>query len=90
MPSRCAAAAPSTTTGSRSVAALRKLPCQTLVPTARGRPRLAALIEIALVSIDGISGDRKTLPLTAPVYWTCVTGPIRAIIAGATSGSSAV
>ncbi len=37
---------------------------------------------MALVSIDGISGLRYTLPLTAPVYWTCVTGPIRAIIAG--------
>src|ERR1700689_1765161 len=44
----------------------------------------------ALVSTAGISGVRYTLPSTLPVSATFSTGLMRAIIAGATSGSSAV
>ena len=58
MPSRRAAAAPSTQTGSVAVAALRKRPCATVVPTAPGRLRLLAATLSALVSTAGISGVR--------------------------------
>ena len=58
MPRRCAAAAPSTQTGSVAVAALRKRPCATVVPTAPGRLRLVAATLSALVLTDGISGLR--------------------------------
>ncbi len=57
MPSRWAAAAPSTATGSRAVAALRNRPCARLVPATAGRPRVAASTLSALVSIAGMSGD---------------------------------
>ena len=36
-----------------------------------------------------MSGLRKTFALVDPVYCTCCTGPMRAIIPGAASGSSA-
>ncbi len=57
MPSRCAAAAPSTATGSRAVAAFRNRPCARLVPDTAGRPRVAASTLRPLVSIWGMSGD---------------------------------
>ena len=91
MPRRWAAAAPSTQTGSWAVAAFRKVPSASVVPTAPGRPRLVAATEMALVSIEGMRGLRKVLAFdTAPVYWTSVTGPMRPIIPGASVGSSAV
>ena len=55
IPRRWAAAAPSTQTGSWAVAALRKLPSATLVPTVGSKPRLAASTERALVSMAGMS-----------------------------------
>ena len=58
MPSSCAAAAPSTQTGSRAVAALRNSPCARLVPAVAGRPRVAASTVSALVFTAGISGER--------------------------------
>ena len=57
MPSRCAAAAPSTATGSRAVAALRNWPWARLVPAAAGRSKVAASTLIAPVWIAGMSGD---------------------------------
>ena len=58
MPSRCAAAAPSTATGSRAVAAFSHAPRAIDVPTACSRPRLAAFTLSALVWTEGISGER--------------------------------
>ena len=58
MPSRRAAAAPSTQTGSVAVAGLRKRPCATVVPTAPGRFRSVASTLSELVSTAGISGVR--------------------------------
>ena len=58
MPMSCAAAAPSTHTGSCCVAALRNSPCARLVSAAAGRPRVAASTVSALVSTLGMSGER--------------------------------
>jgi len=91
MPIRCAAAAPSTATGSFSVAAFRKVPWATVVPTAAGRPRLVASTVSALVSTEGISGLRKALLLpTVPMSWTLVTPCMRLIIPGEVLGNWAV
>src|SRR5215469_3970554 len=84
MPSRRAVAAPSTATGSRAVAVFRNWPCARLAPDAAGRFRLAASTLRELVSIEGISGDLKTLTLlTVPMSCTSVTPGSRAIMAGA-------
>ena len=46
-------------------------------------PRLAASTERALVSTEGMNGLLKTLALlSAPTYWTSVTGPMRPIMPG--------
>jgi hypothetical protein len=54
MPRRLAAAEPSTATGWLAVAALRYLPWATVVRTAAGRLRLAALTVRALVLMLGM------------------------------------
>jgi hypothetical protein len=58
MPSRWAAAYPSTATGSFSVAAFRQVPCATEAPTTPGRPRLEAATVSALVWIGLTYGLR--------------------------------
>ena len=60
MPSRLAASAPRTTAGYRAVAALRNVPWARVAPRVAGREASAAVSEMPLVSMAGMSELRYT------------------------------
>jgi hypothetical protein len=86
-PRRLAADAPSTTAGYRAVAALSHVPLATPAPTVPSRSVRAASTERLPVSAGGMWSLRYTEDeLSIAVAVTEVTGPIRPIIATASSG----
>ncbi len=86
MPSRSAAVLPSTTAGSRDVAASRKRPVRTEPPTVSRRSVSDAWTLMPPVSVSGMASVRRTVASTPVSPLAAVTGPMRRIIAVASGG----
>ncbi len=86
MPSRSAAVLPSTTAGSREVAASRKRPVRTEPPTVSRRSVSDAWTLMPPVSVSGMASVRRTVASTPVSPLAAVTGPMRRIIAVASGG----